>query len=68
MKKTLLTSALLMALLCAGCGKTCRCYTYYGNVDEFSEEDLEAYDRSCTGMEDFDYGLRYSLCEWSWIK
>lgn len=62
--KKCLCLGLLVLLLCASCNKRCRCYTHYGEVKEFTSEELEVYDRTCVGMEDFDLGLRYSLCEW----
>lgn len=61
--KRLLISFSLVALLFVSCGKTCRCYRYDGNVDEFDVEELEANGTTCQLMEETDFGLRYSLCE-----
>jgi len=54
---------LLSTLLFVSCGKTCRCYRYDGNVDEFEMSELTEKDMSCDGMEDYNFGLTYSLCE-----
>ena len=50
-------------LMMASCTKKCRCYRYDGNVDEFTQEELNERDKSCTDMEEIDFGLVYSLCE-----
>lgn len=59
---------LLMLLLSvtvsvASCNKTCRCYRYDGDVEEFSMEELQADSVSCVGMETVNFGLTYALCE-----
>lgn len=61
--KKLAAVVLVSTLLLSSCAKKCRCYRYDGNVDEFTSEELEKYDRSCTGMEQFDLGDVYSICE-----
>lgn len=61
--KKLAAVVIVSTLLLASCAKKCRCYRYDGNVDEFTPEELEKYDRSCTGMEQFDLGEVYSICE-----
>ncbi len=63
--KRLVTSIALVLLLAlsVSCKRECRCYRYDGNVDYFTDEELEKYDRSCTGMEQFDLGEVYSICE-----
>lgn len=53
-----------LAALCISCHKVCRCYAYSGTVDEYSQEELDRMGHSCSGMEDADYGLVYSICEW----
>ena len=53
----------LVAVLLASCGKTCRCYRYDGNVDEFSMAEIDADSTTCVGKEQIDFGLTYSLCE-----
>lgn len=62
MKKLTILIAVLL-LLCTSCRKTCRCYRFDGDVDEFDMEDLNAEGRTCESMENFDLGLTYSLCE-----
>ena len=62
-KKRLLLSMAIVALLFASCGKTCRCYRYDGNVDEFDMSELDANDETCEGKELINHGLTYSLCE-----
>ena len=62
MKRLLVVSS-LVALLCVSCGKTCRCYRYDGNVDEFDTEELNDLNTSCESLENQNYGLTYSLCE-----
>lgn len=52
-----------VALLAMSCGKTCRCYRYDGNVDEFDMSQLEEEETSCAELELIDFGLTYSLCE-----
>ena len=61
--KLLLFVLVLAVLSLASCAKTCRCYTYYGNVDEFDLDQLEAEGTSCVEMENVDFGTTYSLCE-----
>ena len=61
--KRILILVSLFSVICISCGKTCRCYRYDGNVDEFDMEDLNTQGISCEGMEETDFGLRYSLCE-----
>lgn len=61
--KRLMAVLFLVALLCVSCGKTCRCYRYDGNVDEFSIDELNDLNTSCESLEDQNYGLTYSLCE-----
>lgn len=61
--KRLLLCALLVMLLCASCRKTCRCYRYDGNTDEFDVAELDELNTSCSEMEELNYGLTYSLCE-----
>jgi len=51
------------ALFFASCGKTCRCYRYDGNVDEFDMEEIKADSTTCIGKENINFGLTYSLCE-----
>lgn len=63
MKKILITIALIAAFACTSCHKTCRCYGFDGSVDEYSREELADLGRSCTGMENINFGLTYSLCE-----
>ena len=38
------------ALLAMSCGKTCRCYRYDGNVDEFDMSQLEEEETSCANL------------------
>ena len=54
---------LALLVFAASCDKKCRCYRYDGDVDEFTDEELEKLDYSCTGMEEFDLGVVYSICE-----
>ena len=61
--KRLLMLLSLVAFMCVSCGKTCRCYRYDGNVDEFDIENLENQGTSCEAQEDINFGLTYSLCE-----
>lgn len=53
----------VLGLLTVSCSKKCRCYRYDGNVDEFTDEELDKLDYSCTSMTQFDLGQRYSICE-----
>lgn len=62
MKKVVIV-AFAVVLLLASCSKKCRCYRYDGNVDEFTPEELDAKDFTCEGMEQFDFGQVYSICE-----
>lgn len=55
--------AVAVALFLCSCGKTCRCYRYDGNVDEYTLDELDEMNTNCTLMEDRDFGLVYSLCE-----
>lgn len=61
--KRLLFFFIAALLLFASCNKKCRCYRYDGNVDYFTDEELENYDRDCAGMEQFNLGQVYSICE-----
>ena len=61
-KKVLLSLAVVVTLF-VSCGKTCRCYRYDGNVDEFDMEEIEADSTTCAGKELINFGLTYSLCE-----
>lgn len=65
MKKKIFVIALfaLVAFSFSSCRKTCRCWTYYGTVDEFDVNELKEQGTSCLQMENFDFGLKYSLCE-----
>lgn len=62
MKKVVIV-AFAVVLLLASCSKKCRCYRYDGNVDEFTPEELDEKDFTCEGMEQFDFGQVYSICE-----
>ena len=62
MKKVAISLA-IFSLLLVSCKKTCRCYRYDGNVDEFSLDDLSAQDKSCSDLESTNMGMLYSLCE-----
>ena len=62
-KKTLYTIIAIALFLLSSCGKTCRCYRYDGNVEEFDVAQLEKEDKTCTGLVNVDFGLTYSLCE-----
>lgn len=62
MKKIILLVSALV-LLFGSCSKKCRCYRYDGNVDEFTPEELNERDFTCEGMEQFDLGQVYSICE-----
>lgn len=55
--------AFLAVLSFSSCMKTCRCYAYNGSVDEFDVDELSEQGYSCVQMENFDFGLKYSLCE-----
>ena len=61
--KKIILSISAVALLLVSCGKTCRCYRYDGNVDEFDMEEIKADSTTCAGKELIDFGLTYSLCE-----
>ena len=61
--KKIILSLSAVALLLVSCGKTCRCYRYDGNVDEFDMEEIKADSTTCAGKELIDFGLTYSLCE-----
>lgn len=64
MKKiTIIAGIFLLTMVATSCNKKCRCYRYDGNVDEFTAEELSRYDRDCVGMEQFDLGEVYSICE-----
>ena len=63
MMKRFFVFALLFAVLCVSCGKTCRCYRRDGNVDEFDMADLDAAGISCEEKESINFGYTYSLCE-----
>ncbi|MBP5189493.1 MAG: hypothetical protein J6031_01090 [Bacteroidales bacterium] len=54
---------MLVTLLATSCGKTCRCYRYDGNVDEFDMNELKENKETCEGKELINFGLTYSLCE-----
>lgn len=60
----LLTLFVLATLLFSSCKKTCRCYHYNGNVYEYSQEELDEMDYTCTGLENLSMGTKYSLCEY----
>ncbi|MBQ3950305.1 MAG: hypothetical protein II661_07525 [Bacteroidales bacterium] len=62
MKKLLIIFS-VVAVLCTSCNKTCRCYRYDGNVDEFDEQELEELGTSCQAKEEINFHLTYSLCE-----
>ncbi|MBQ6652222.1 MAG: hypothetical protein IJM81_02335 [Prevotella sp.] len=62
MRKSLVLLAVAVVLL-GSCSKRCRCYRYDGDVEEFTDEELEAKDFTCEGMEQFDFGQVYSICE-----
>ena len=61
--KRLFFLCVLLLLVAASCGRTCRCYRYDGNVDEFDMDELSDRGTSCAAMEEMNYGLLYSLCE-----
>lgn len=61
--KIILLTAIVM-VMCGSCKKTCRCYRYDGNVDEFERDYLDERNTSCTYMEQTNFGLTYSLCEY----
>ena len=61
--KRLLAILFAVSLLAVSCKKTCRCYRYDGNVEEYSEEYLEQNNTTCAALEDIDFGLVNSLCE-----
>lgn len=64
-KKIILLSTLLaVATLFTSCEKRCHCYRYDGGHDFFTHEQLKNIDMSCVGMERYQMGLIYSLCEW----
>ncbi|MDY5968685.1 MAG: hypothetical protein SPJ13_01535 [Bacteroidales bacterium] len=56
--------ACAVSLACASCQKVCRCYAYDGTLVDFSQEDLSQMGHTCSGMENTDFGLVYSMCEW----
>ena len=62
-RRLLLLLAVLSTMVLTSCEKTCRCYRYDGDVDEFTKEELQQRDKSCTDMESSYMGNRYSLCE-----
>lgn len=64
MKKCLIVIGVLALLCCTSCKKTCRCYRYDGSGAEFSKEELDEMGYSCTGLEQINMGLTYSICEW----
>lgn len=52
------------ALTLSSCHKTCSCTKYDGQIDKYSNEQVEAHGTSCSGMI-YMYNTRYySLCEW----
>ena len=61
--KRLLFFSIMVLLLFASCRKTCRCYRYDGNTDEYNVDELTENHTSCSEMEELNYGLTYSLCE-----
>lgn len=61
--RSALLIVLLFSLFLTGCKKTCRCYRYDGNVDEFSEEELKDRGTACEELENYNNGTVYSLCE-----
>lgn len=64
MKRKFFCSMVLAALLLLmSCGKTCRCYRYDGNYEEFDVDELKEQNKSCSSLEDVNYGMLYSLCE-----
>ena len=64
MKKVLIFFATaLLAVSVSSCRKTCTCHHYNGSIVEFSQDDLEAYGRSCADMININHGLTYGLCE-----
>lgn len=52
-------------LLATGCHRECKCWTYEGTAVFYSSEELKELDMPCQGMENWNYGLRYSVCEWN---
>lgn len=63
MKRKMFLCVLTIVLLFVSCGKTCRCYRYDGNVDEFDVDELKEQNKSCSSLEELNYGMIYSLCE-----
>ncbi len=49
-------------LFVVSCGKTCRCYRYDGDADEFDIAQLEEEGKTCVQMEQVDFGTTYSEC------
>lgn len=63
MKRILFLLLLITLLSLSSCRRTCTCYTYNGNIVEFSEEELDELGLECVELESYTGGGLYSLCE-----
>lgn len=57
----------LLALL-GSCNHRCHCYGYDASHTYFSEEQLDEFDKTCSGMEYYMNGLLYSKCEYDYTN
>lgn len=64
MKKLLFVLCLLIVLGCSSCQRRCHCYGYDGSHTFFTKEELSEMGYSCHGMQEYMYGVIYSLCEY----
>lgn len=60
----------LAGLAClTGCHKTCTCVRYDGTEHEYTSDEVDDYDASCSTMRDavnLELGtMYYSYCEWT---
>ncbi len=58
----LVFSCLLTAL--TSCHKTCVCYGYNGGEYSYTQEDLDARGKTCSGMAYLGSRQHYSVCNW----
>ncbi|MCQ2297610.1 MAG: hypothetical protein MJZ51_03205 [Bacteroidales bacterium] len=63
-RKIILFAALLAVLAFSSCNKRCHCYGYDLSHTYYTKEDLKELGYSCKGMEQYMYGIVYSLCEY----
>lgn len=64
MKKILILLGIVAVVALSSCERRCHCYGYDGSHTYFTKRDLAEMDVSCVGMQEWQLGLMYSLCEY----